>query len=270
MPHVLIRARITPQVFSSGITKSRKMHYRNQQFEDFYTGWERENYDNTWADIVRVSVEKLGRCAIHLFLVRRTAGAFPLCRFSSATAKCVCSLLLSCLSRVGVFAVIWSNAHYAAPLTLHHLCARGTNHSPPAHDAHRPSSRGPGIVPRHRAPARPRHRDQRISWYLRPLLWPCQGDPSRTAIAEKLRTRPANTSSWSATIKTITTFTMNGFTMAPKSIAPNSSGPANSILNKTQALRLFQRSQNLARHPDSDNTYLEPYTPPGVARQSDE
>src|SRR6266404_4296650 len=28
--------------------KKPEMHYRNQQFEDFYNGWERENYDNTW------------------------------------------------------------------------------------------------------------------------------------------------------------------------------------------------------------------------------
>src|SRR6267378_3644594 len=35
--------------------------YHNQQFEDFYNGWEREDYDHTWADVLKVSGEKLTR-----------------------------------------------------------------------------------------------------------------------------------------------------------------------------------------------------------------
>jgi len=29
--------------------------YHNQQFDDFYNGWEREDYDHTWADVLKVS-----------------------------------------------------------------------------------------------------------------------------------------------------------------------------------------------------------------------
>jgi len=27
------------------------LEYHNQQFEDFYNGWEREDYRNTWQDV---------------------------------------------------------------------------------------------------------------------------------------------------------------------------------------------------------------------------
>src|SRR2546427_240165 len=37
------------------------IQYNNEQFEDFYNGWEREDYQNTRPDVQRVSVEKLNR-----------------------------------------------------------------------------------------------------------------------------------------------------------------------------------------------------------------
>src|SRR5215467_5196960 len=43
------------------------LHYHNQQFEDFYNGWEREDYQNTWADVWRVTEEKLTRSASTYF-----------------------------------------------------------------------------------------------------------------------------------------------------------------------------------------------------------
>jgi hypothetical protein len=42
------------------------LHYNNRQFEDFYNGWERENYRHTWMDVWRVSEEKISRGA-HTF-----------------------------------------------------------------------------------------------------------------------------------------------------------------------------------------------------------
>src|SRR5215831_7522177 len=43
------------------------VQYHNQQFEDFYNGWEREDYQNTWADVWRVTNEKLTRSATTYF-----------------------------------------------------------------------------------------------------------------------------------------------------------------------------------------------------------
>src|SRR5213593_2785655 len=37
------------------------IQYNNEQFEDFYNGWEREDYRNTWPDVWKVTVEKLTR-----------------------------------------------------------------------------------------------------------------------------------------------------------------------------------------------------------------
>src|SRR6266446_9679241 len=67
LPHVLnTRMSHTTGLFLWDYKKP-EMRYRNQQFEDFYNGWERENYDNTWADVVRVSEEKLIRCGLTYF-----------------------------------------------------------------------------------------------------------------------------------------------------------------------------------------------------------
>src|ERR1700674_3652545 len=61
MPHVLnTRAYHTTGLFLWDHKKP-ETHYHNQQFEDFYNGWERENYDNIWADVWKVSAEKLTR-----------------------------------------------------------------------------------------------------------------------------------------------------------------------------------------------------------------
>ncbi len=58
MPHVLnTRTYHTAPLFLWDHPKP-EMHYRNQQFEDFYNGWERENYHNNRADALRVSWEK--------------------------------------------------------------------------------------------------------------------------------------------------------------------------------------------------------------------
>src|SRR5216683_3175089 len=61
LPHVLNKRTYHTTGLFLWDHKKPEMHYRNQQFEDFYNGWERENYDNTWADVWRVSAEKLGR-----------------------------------------------------------------------------------------------------------------------------------------------------------------------------------------------------------------
>src|SRR5467141_271748 len=116
LPHVLnTRTYHTTGLFLWDHKKP-EMHYRNPQFEDFYNGWERDNYDNTWADIVRVSEEKLIRCGTTYFWVGEVL-ALPAIPFLFRNRKTRLLLVTFLLVTVGVFAVIWSNAHYAAPLT---------------------------------------------------------------------------------------------------------------------------------------------------------
>src|SRR5260370_39082450 len=108
------------------------MRYRNQQFEDYYNGWERENYDNTWADVVHVSEEKLIRCGLAYFWCGELL-LLPALSFLFRDRKMRLLIATFVLVSAGVFAVIWSNAHYAAPVTwficslaaqaIHDLCS---------------------------------------------------------------------------------------------------------------------------------------------------
>ena len=92
------------------------LHYNNQIFEDFYNGWERDNYRNTWADVRRVSLEKLKRGASTYFwwgaLLLLPALPFALKRNTTRLLVAILAIEIA-----GVFAVIWSFPHYAAPLT---------------------------------------------------------------------------------------------------------------------------------------------------------
>src|ERR1700680_1776644 len=116
LPHVLnTRTYHTTGLFLWDHKKP-EMHYRNQQFEDFYNVWERDNYDNTWADVARVSEEKLIRCGLTYFWVGELL-LLPTVPFLFCDRKMRLFLATFLLVTAGVFVVIWSNAHYAAPLT---------------------------------------------------------------------------------------------------------------------------------------------------------
>ena len=94
-----------------------EMHYRNQQFEDFYNGWERENYHQQPR---RCSPRLLGKNISrrrHLFLARLVAGssraAVRIARSQNAPA--------AGSSRSSDWPASSSSsgphAHYAAPIT---------------------------------------------------------------------------------------------------------------------------------------------------------
>jgi len=92
------------------------LHYNNQQFEDFYSGWERENYRHTWSDVWRVSDEKISRGA-HTFFWWGVFLLVPGVPFILRDKKMWLLLATIFIGALGVFAVIWSFAHYAAPFT---------------------------------------------------------------------------------------------------------------------------------------------------------
>src|SRR5258708_38417942 len=159
------------------------MHYANQEFEEFYNGWERNNYNNTWPDIVRVSQEKLVRYGLTYFWIGELL-ALPAIPFLFRNRKTRLLVVTFLLVTVGVFAVIWSNAHYAAPLTcvVFALAVHAIRHL-------RIGARSAGVA-LSCAIVLLLVLDTGINTFrgiCDPLLWPCQGDPSRTAIAEKLQ-----------------------------------------------------------------------------------
>ena len=92
------------------------LHYNNQQFEDFYNGWERGNYHNTWQDVWRVSAEKISRYGSNFFW----GGALlllPGLPFALLDKKMRLPVATLIIGMLGLFALIWSFPHYAAPFT---------------------------------------------------------------------------------------------------------------------------------------------------------
>jgi hypothetical protein len=92
------------------------IHYRNQQFEEFYNGFEREEYDHTWESI---------ECLTWLKIVRFFSAfswwgmllAVPGVFFASRDPRMRLPWIMLGLVALGAYLVVWSNAHYAAPAT---------------------------------------------------------------------------------------------------------------------------------------------------------
>ena len=92
------------------------LHYDNQQFEELYNGFERENYRHTWSDVVRVSHEKLIRLGSTFFWWGALL-LLPGLPFALRDKKMRLLVFTLALGALGVFAVTWSFPHYAAPFT---------------------------------------------------------------------------------------------------------------------------------------------------------
>jgi len=90
--------------------------YNNQQFEDFYNGWERKEYDHSWESV---------RCITWLKSVRFFSAfawwgmlfALPGLFFVVCDRRMRLAWITLVLVAVATYLVVWSNAHYAAPVT---------------------------------------------------------------------------------------------------------------------------------------------------------
>jgi hypothetical protein len=165
------------------------LHYNNKQFEDFYNGWERENYRHTWEDAWRVSVEKLDRGS-HTFFWWGLILLAPGMPFVLRDKKMPLLLATIFIGALGIFAVIWSFAHYAAPFTcvIVALLVQSIRHLRTITVGGFPLGRWLSraaflllLIETISYPAR--HQCD-------PLAWTCQGDPSRTAIQNRLSQQP--------------------------------------------------------------------------------
>jgi len=263
MPHVLnTRTYHTAPLFLWEQPKP-EMHYRNQQFEDFYNGWERENYHQTRADILRVSWEKLFRGGVTYFWPGWLL-ALPALPFVLRDRKMRLPWIIAVIGVVGVFIVIWSNAHYAAPITcvLYLLVVQTIRHLRTIRIGSRPIglalSRamvlslfvGTGInVVRH---------------VCDPLFWTCEGDPSRTAIANKLEQTPGKhliIVRYAEDHNIHDEWVFNGAEIDDaKVLWAREINPE----QDAKLLTYFKDRKIWLVTPDTDNTYLEPYTPPGA------
>jgi len=86
------------------------MHYHNQQFEDFYNGWEREIYQNTWRDVWKVSSIKLTLSGGTYFWWGALL-LLPGVPFVFLDRKMRLPLLILLLSLTGFLITIWSFPH---------------------------------------------------------------------------------------------------------------------------------------------------------------
>ena len=165
------------------------MHYHNQQFEDFYNGWERENYQNTWPDVWRVSGEKLTRAGSTYFWWGALL-LLPGLPFAVRDRKMRLPVLLFLLGAAGFFVLIWSMPHYAAPTTcvIFLLLVQAIRHLRTMRFSGRPM----GFVLSCAAVCllAVEVGFQVANHSCDPLDWTCQGDPSRAAIQEKLSHTP--------------------------------------------------------------------------------
>jgi hypothetical protein len=163
--------------------------YHNQQFEDFYNGWEREDYQNSWPDIWKVTAEKLTRSGSTYFWWGALL-LLPGLAFTFLDRKMCLPLLLFLLGTGGFLVSIWSFPHYAAPLTcvIFLLFVQAIRHLRTMNLARRPV----GLALCWAAVCLLAV-DAAVSTSRRlcdPLEWTCAGDPSRAAIQEKLSRMP--------------------------------------------------------------------------------
>jgi hypothetical protein len=268
LPHVLNERTYHYRLFLWDHDKP-EVRYRNQQFEDYYNGWERENYGNTWADIVRVSEEKLIRCGLTYFWVGELL-LLPALPFLFRDRKMRLFIAACALVTAGVFAVIWSNAHYAAPITcvIFALAVQAVRHLRAMRVGQRPVG-----VALSRAIVLLLVLDTGINAFrgiCDPLLWPCQGDPSRAAIAEKLQHTPGKH-------LIVVRYEKDNHNIHDEWVYNGAEIDTAKVLwarelDPQQNAKLFAYFHDRRIWlviPDSDNTYLEPYTPPGTSTEGD-
>jgi hypothetical protein len=189
LPHVLnTRTYHTAPLFLWEHAKP-MLHYRNAQFEDFYNGWERESYHTTWADAGAVSQLKLTRFAFGYFwpgVLLLLPGFLFVFRDRNMRFLIITFLL----GLAGAFAVIWSNPHYAAPLTcvVFALLVQTMRHL----RSMRVRGRRVGLLLSRAAVLLLvfNTANNVVHRTCDTLHWPCDGDQNRAALTEQLQHTP--------------------------------------------------------------------------------
>jgi hypothetical protein len=235
--------------------------YNNEQFDDFYNGWEREDYQTSWSAAWNVTIEKLARMGVEFFW----PGALfllpvLLLTFRERKMRLLIITFFACL--VGVFAVIWSAPHYAAPLTcvIYAVLAQAVRYLRQVKWKGQPVgvalSRalvallllGTGINVARGA--------------CDPLWWTCTGDSSRVAVIKQLEDTPGKhliVVRYSDDHNIHDEWVYNGADIDGSKVIWARE------LDVDQNAKLFAYFKD--RHiwlvePDVDNTEIKPYTPP--------
>jgi len=260
-PHVLnTRTYHTTPLFLWEHSKP-PLQYNNEQFEDFYNGWERDDYKTTWSDALNVTSEKIARMGVTFFWPA-TLFLLPALPFALRDRRMRLLVITLFLVLGGVFAVIWSAPHYAAPLTciFYALLVQSVRHLRKMKWKARPVglalSRAlvvllvisTGINVARRA--------------CDPLWWTCTGDSSRAAIAEKLQHTPGKhliMVRYSDDHNIHDEWVFNGAEIdGAKVLWARELGEE----QNAELFTYFKDRKIWLVEPDVDNTELKPYSPP--------
>src|SRR6266852_9128583 len=239
------------------------LEYRNHQFEDFYNGWEREDYQNTWQDVWTVSCEKLTRSGSTYFWWGALL-LLPGLPFVFFDRKMRLPLLIFLLGTAAFLTLIWSFPHYAAALTcvIFLLLVQAIRHLRTMRLGGRPL----GLA---------------LSWAIvcllatavgfsvrrhicDPLEWSCQGDPSRAAIEKRLSNAPGKhliMVRYEEDHNLHDEWVYNGAEIdTAKVLWARELDPA----QNAKLFAYFKDRQIWLVTPDTDNTELIPYSPAAV------
>jgi hypothetical protein len=260
MPHVLnTRTYHSTPLFVWEHLKP-ELTYHNQQFEDFYNGWEREDYQTTWKDARDVTSEKLARMGVEFFWpgVVFLLPAMPFA-FRDRRMRLLIVTLFLCLA--GVFAVIWSAPHYAAPLTcvIYALLAQAVRHLRTMKWKARPVG-----VALSRALVALLVLSTCVSIARRScdsLWWTCTGDPSRVAVSKQLLTTPGKhliVVRYSDDHNIHDEWVYNGADIDGSKVIWARELDAD---QNAKLFAYFKDRQIWLVEPDVDNTQVKPYTP---------
>ncbi len=261
MPHVLnTRTYHSTPLFLWEHLKP-ELTYHNQQFEDFYNGWEREDYHTTWKDARDVTAEKLARMGVEFFWpgVLFLLPALPFALYARKMRLLVVTLFL-CLA--GVFAVIWSAPHYAAPVTciVYGLLAQSTRHLRTMKWKTRPVG-----VALSRVLVVLLVLSTCVNIARRscdPLWWTCTGDPSRVAVLKQLEGTPGKhliVVRYSDDHNIHDEWVYNGADINGSKVIWARELDAD---QNAKLFAYFKDRQIWLVEPDTDNTEVKPYTPP--------
>jgi hypothetical protein len=261
MPHTLnMRTYHSAAVFLWQHAQPEK-EYRNVQFDSFYNDWERVDYQTTWADAVRVTKEKRDNLR-RTFLWPGLLLVVPGLPFVFRDRRMRFLLLTLGVVSIGILVIVWSQAHYAAPLAcvVYAVIVQSIRHL----RTMRISRLAVGSVLSRAAVLMLvlNTADSVNMGWCDPKPWNCEGDVSRFAIADRLEHTPGKhliMVRYDEDHNVHDEWVYNGADIDGAKVLWARE------LDSTQNAKLFayfkDRKVWLVT-PDTDNTYLEPYTPP--------
>ncbi|MDP9146979.1 MAG: hypothetical protein M3N22_04925 [Acidobacteriota bacterium] len=237
------------------------LHYNNQQFEDFYNGWERENYQTTWPSVWRVTKDKIDRDG-RTFLWWGVLLLLPGFAFALFDKKIRLVVVTALLGTLAVFTIAFSFAHYAAPFTcaIVALLVQSIRHVRTFRIAAWPLGKWLS-----RAAVLFLIADT-TSYIMHkrcdPLSWTCEGDPSRVAIQNHFSHLPGK---HLVIVRYDQDHNIHDEWVYNGAEIDNAKVLWARELDQSQnekLLNYFKDRQAWLVEPDTDNTALVPYSPP--------